>query len=111
MTQDRKREDAWLKELLSEPDIADEGFSQKVIIRVKRYFWIRRGLFWSALITSLLLVFLFLKSVFHLFQSHLFQLETHHLLVVLVSLGFFGIIWLESESRSLPPLPEPHRQS
>ena len=109
MSDDLQHDELWLKEMLTEEPLAEDGFSRTVMVQLtrrRRRQRVVRGLVWLGLVIAAVSVGIALSSLdpssFSLAEALLpttQTLETHHILALaLLSLGLGSALWLDTEA-------------
>ena len=100
MREESTGDEVWMRELLDEAALPDDGFSTKVLARVRRYRRTRRLVFLIATLASLGLCWALMPG--GMTAAPTLDLEARHLLATVILCGTLALFWTDIETLTLP---------
>ncbi len=102
MREESTQDEFWLRGLLDETALPDDGFSTKVLARVQRSRRPRRVVFLTATLVSLGLCWALMPS--GMTAAPTLDPEAWHLFAILILTGALALFWTDTETLTLPRL-------
>ena len=100
MREESTRDEVWMRELLDEAALPDDGFSTKVLARVQRHRRTRRLVFSTATLLSLGLCWALMPG--GMTAAPTLDLEAWHLFATVIMIGALALFWTDTETLTLP---------